>query len=92
MSGAGQVIILGATEITCRAVAQSVTFASTKRGNKRVIQIKGLAAVPRDTSVPNPKLCLRKLLIVLIEADETFAETFDFWHFLLRIDSEPLFS
>ena len=28
----------------------------------------------------------------LIEANETLAETFYFWYFLLRIDSETLFS
>ena len=27
-----------------------------------------------------------------IEANQTFAETFYFWYFLLRIDSETLFS
>src|ERR1700722_11603015 len=30
--------------------------------------------------------------MVLIEPDETFAETLYFWHFLLRIDSKTLFS
>jgi hypothetical protein len=35
---------------------------------------------------------VRKLLIVLIEANEIFAEPLYFWYFLLRIDSEALFS
>jgi hypothetical protein len=35
---------------------------------------------------------VRKLLIVSIETNETFAEPLYFWYFLLRIDSEALFS
>jgi hypothetical protein len=56
------------------------------------VQIKRLAARPRGCERSKFESCLRRLLIALIEADQAFAETFYFWHFLLHIESEALFS
>src|SRR6476659_5305391 len=44
-----------------------------------------------DNHPPGPHFGFSNLFY-LIEANETFAVTFYFWYFLLRIDSEALFS
>jgi hypothetical protein len=83
------------TEITFVEGDSVESFRSPRKDGltrEPVSQIKGFAAMPLDASIPSPEPWLRKLLNLLIEANKTLAETFYFWDFLLRIDSETLFS
>ena len=92
-------LLVTTTVLFCKQWGRSVPNAAASRFNATVLSSSFSRAsfiireiVLRSTLRVKRASQIRNLLIVLIEANETLAETFYFWYFLLRIESETLFS